>query len=151
MVVTISDSRSPDTDESGRLIQDLLRDHGHKLSSYELIKDEPKRIKELIQSAVAQTGVQAIILSGGTGISKRDSTYDALVPLLEKQLEGFGELFRSLSYQEIGASAMLSRATAGMVGGKVVFSIPGSTAAVKLAMEKLILPELGHLVREASR
>ena len=151
MVVTISDSRTPETDEGGRLIQKLLRGQGHTVEVYQLIKDEPERIKELILSAVARTGVQAVILTGGTGISKRDSTYDVLVQLLEKRLEGFGELFRSLSYQEIGASAMLSRATAGIIGELVVFSIPGSPSAVRLAMEKLILPELGHLVREARR
>ena len=151
MVVTISDSRTPETDEGGRLIQNLLRDQGHTVEDYQLIKDEPKRIKELILSAAARTGVQAVILTGGTGISKRDRTYDVLVQLLEKRLEGFGELFRSLSYQEIGASAMLSRATAGTVRGLVVFSIPGSPSAVRLAMEKLILPELGHIVREVGR
>ena len=151
MVVTISDSRTPETDEGGRLIQNLLRDQGHTVEAYQLIKDEPKQIKKLILSAAARAGVQAVILTGGTGLSKRDSTYDVLVRLLEKRLEGFGELFRSLSYQEIGASAMLSRATAGIIGELVVFSIPGSPSAVRLAMEKLILPELGHLVREACR
>lgn len=149
MVVTISDTRTKETDESGRLIKKLLREHGHTIIADHLVKNEPARIKELIKTV--QNGVQAIILTGGTGLSKRDNTYDAVVGLFEKRLDGFGELFRTLSYQEIGSPAMLSRATAGIYRGKVIFSLPGSEAAVRLAMEKLILPELGHILHELNR
>jgi len=149
MVVTISDTRTPETDESGRLIKQLLREHGHTIVADHLVKNEPAQIKELIKTS--QNGAQAIILTGGTGLSKRDNTYEAVVGLLEKRLDGFGELFRTLSYQEIGSSAMLSRATAGIYQGKVIFSLPGSEAAVRLAMEKLILPELGHIIHELNR
>lgn len=151
MVVTISDTRTPETDESGRLIQDLLRKHGHRIGAYRLVRDEPAAIGELIRWAEGREEIHAIIFSGGTGISKRDSTYEAVAGLLEKRLDGFGELFRSLSYQEIGPAAMLSRAIAGIYRGKIIFALPGSSAAVRLAMEKLILPELGHLVGEAGR
>jgi molybdenum cofactor biosynthesis protein B len=149
MVITVSDTRTPDTDESGRLIQKLLREQDHSIVAYHLVKNEPSLIKGLIQKAPA--GVQAIILTGGTGLSKRDSTYETLVALFEKKLDGFGELFRALSYREIGSPAMMSRATAGTYQGKVIFSLPGSEAAVRLAMEKLILPELGHLLHELTR
>ena len=149
IVLTVSDTRTPDTDASGQLIQRLLREHQHKVVAYKLVKDEPSQIREAIQDIPA--GGQVVILNGGTGLSKRDSTYEAVTGMLEKQIEGFGELFRALSYQEIGSAAMLSRATAGVYQGKVIFSLPGSEAAVYLAMEKLILPELGHLVYELNR
>ena len=149
IVLTVSDTRTPDTDASGQLIQRLLREHQHKVVAYKLVKDEPSQIREAIRDIPA--GGQVVILNGGTGLSKRDSTYEAVTGMLEKQIEGFGELFRALSYQEIGSAAMLSRATAGVYQGKVIFSLPGSEAAVRLAMEKLILPELGHLVYELNR
>lgn len=147
-VVTVSDTRTPDTDSSGALIQELLRGAGHKVTDYRIVKDDPSLIRDVIQKAPNET--QAIILTGGTGISKRDGTYEVVSGLLEKTIEGFGELFRALSYEEIGSAAMMSRATAGLHQGKVIFSVPGSKAAVRLAMEKLILPELGHCVRELS-
>ena len=149
MVITISDTRTPATDESGRLIQKRLQEHGHPIAAYHLVKNEPVLIKDLIQKAPA--GVQAIILTGGTGLSKRDSTYETLLGLFEKKLDGFGELFRALSYDEIGAPAMLSRAAAGIYQGKVIFSLPGSEPAVRLALDKLILPELGHILHELTR
>jgi molybdopterin adenylyltransferase len=149
VVITVSDTRTAETDTSGRLIQKLLGERQHTVMRYHLIKDEPSQIQEQILKAPPDT--QAIIISGGTGLSKRDSTHEAVSVLLEKQIEGFGELFRALSYHEIGSAAMLSRTTAGIYQGKVIFSLPGSEAAVRLAMEKLILPELGHLIFELTR
>ncbi|MCS6805031.1 MAG: molybdenum cofactor biosynthesis protein B [Acidobacteriota bacterium] len=150
-VVTVSDSRTPETDTSGHLIQQQLIAHGHIITSYQIIKDEPEQLRAVLTSLVADDQCQAVIFNGGTGISRRDSTFDALDSLLEKRLPGFGELFRFLSYQEIGAAAMLSRAVAGTYQGRIVISIPGSPAAARLAMEKLILPELAHMVREVHR
>jgi len=143
-VITVSDTRSVDTDTSGRSIQDLLRAHGHQVAHYEILKDEPEQITAAIRSLPPPTEV--VIVNGGTGVARRDTTYEAVRQLLEKEISGFGELFRALSYEQIGAAAMLSRATAGLVGARVVFSMPGSTAAVELAMTKLILPTLGHVV-----
>lgn len=143
-VVTVSDSRTEEDDTSGQLIQRLLREAGHEVELYRIVRDEPNQIAELL-GAVPQT-TQVIICSGGTGLAKRDSTYEAISTLLEKEIGGFGELFRMLSYEQIGAAAMLSRATAGVTRGRILFSLPGSTAAVELAMTKLILPELGHVV-----
>ena len=151
IVCTISDSKTPETDTSGRLLQELLRGAGHAVVAYRLVKDEPSQVHAVIHEACAHPGVQAVIFTGGTGITKRDQTFDAIDALLEKRLPGFGELFRMLSYQEIGAAAMLSRAQAGVRAGRLVFSLPGSPAACRLALERLILPELGHLVREVSR
>ena len=151
VVVTVSDTRTPETDASGALIRKLLADQGHHIVAAHLIKDEPAEVRKLLDTVTRKPDVQAVIINGGTGISKRDSTYEAVVGLLEKRLEGFGELFRYLSYQEIGSAAMMSRAVAGTCRGRIVISIPGSEAAVGLAMEKLILPELGHLVREVNR
>jgi molybdenum cofactor biosynthesis protein B len=144
LVVTVSDSRTEVDDASGVLIQKLLKEHGHTVAAYRIVKDDPEIIREVIESPPPE--VEAIILTGGTGISSRDNTYEAVSGLLEKRIEGFGELFRYLSYEAIGSSAMLSRATAGSRKGRVLFSLPGSEDAVSLAMEKLILPELGHLV-----
>lgn len=150
-VVTVSDTRTHETDASGAMIRKLLADQGHRVASSHLVKDEPSELKKILSALAQDPDVQAVILNGGTGISKRDGTYDVVAGLLEKRLDGFGELFRYLSYQEIGTAAMLSRAVAGAYRGRVVISIPGSEAAARLAMEKLILPELGHLVREVSR
>ncbi len=150
-VVTISDTRTPETDESGSLIQKLLRERGHRIEGYELIRDEPSRIQDVIRAAAECPEVQAVILTGGTGLSIRDSTPETVLALLDRKLEGFGELFRSLSYEEIGSAAMISRAVAGTFRGRVIFSLPGSAAAVRLGMEKLILPELGHIVGELGR
>ena len=151
MVITCSDTRTPDTDTSGQLIQRLLKEQGHTVAAYHLVKDEPAKIKAKIKAAVTNKKIQAIIINGGTGISRRDSTFEAVDAMLEKRLDGFGEVFRYLTYQEIGSPAIMSRATAGIIKGRVLFSTPGSENAVRLAMEKLILPELGHLVKELNK
>lgn len=143
-VITVSDSRTEENDTSGQLTQRLLREAGHAIELYRIVRDEPRLILNAIESAPGTT--QAIICTGGTGLAKRDSTYEAISRLLEKEITGFGELFRMLSYEQIGAAAILSRATAGVAGQRIVFSLPGSTAAVELAMTKLILPELRHMV-----
>ncbi len=146
-VVTVSDTRSPSQDRSGQIIQALLYAAGHRVVAYEVLPDEPEGIQAFLYELTQRTQAQAIILSGGTGIAPRDTTYDAIQTLLEKELPGFGEFFRALSYQEIGSRAIASRATAGIYRGRVVFSLPGSTNAVTLGMERLILPELVHLTR----
>ena len=129
----------------------MLKDAGHSVLSYQIIKDEPSKIKSVIKKAVANKKVQAIIINGGTGIAKRDSTFEAIEGLLEKKLDGFGEVFRYLTYQEIGSPAIMTRATAGTYKGRIIFSTPGSENAVRLAMEKLILPELGHILQQLSK
>ena len=149
-VITVSDTRTPETDRSGQLIQQLLLDSGHSIAFYTLIKDEPDQIRSQIQSLGDRLDLNAFVINGGTGIAPRDTTYDAIESLLEKTLPGFGELFRFLSYPEIGSRAIASRAIAGVYRGKLVFSVPGSSNAVKLALEKLILPELVHLVSQIS-
>ncbi len=151
LVVTCSDTRTPDTDTSGQLIRRLLAEHGHDVVGSHLVRDEPDEIRKVVAEGAAREGVQAIIINGGTGLSRRDSTFEAIDAMLEKRLDGFGELFRSLSFQEIGSPAMMSRATAGIIKGRIVFSTPGSESAVRLAMERLILPELGHIVRELTK
>ncbi|MEC0240437.1 molybdenum cofactor biosynthesis protein MoaB [Paenibacillus dokdonensis] len=149
MIVTVSDTRTPETDSGGQLIKSLLEEAGHQIVGYEIVKDDYEGIRELIHEATSSPDVKAVILTGGTGISPRDTTYEAVSSLLDKQLPGFGEIFRYLSFTEdIGAAAILSRAIAGTSGGKAVFSIPGSTGAVKLAMERIIVPEIGHVMRE---
>ena len=147
-VITVSDTRTPQTDKSGNLIQQLLSNANHKIKTYKILKDEPAQIQESLQLLGKESNLHAIILNGGTGIAPRDTTYDALEKLLEKTLPGFGEIFRFLSYQEIGSRAIASRAVAGIYQQKLVFSLPGSSNAVRLAMEKLILPELVHLVSQ---
>ena len=147
-VITCSDTRTPETDTSGQLIRTLLEQAGHRIHAYHVVKDEPSQVRTLIRQAGGNQAVDALIINGGTGVSQRDSTFEAVRVLLEKHIPGFGELFRSLSYKEIGSAAMLSRATAGLHQGKVIFSIPGSRGAVRLAMEALILPELSHRVGE---
>ena len=150
-VITCSDSRTEATDEGGRLIKSMLADRGHVLSGAAIVPDEPARILEELQRARA-AGAQAVLITGGTGISKRDSTFEAISGAIVRPLPGFGELFRQLSFQEIGSAAMLSRAAAGVTReGLLVFAMPGSPAAVKLACDKLILPELGHLLEELAR
>ncbi|RMH08737.1 MAG: MogA/MoaB family molybdenum cofactor biosynthesis protein [Nitrospirae bacterium] len=150
-VITCSDTRTPETDTSGQLIQRLLHDQGHRVAAYHLVKDEPFHVRQLLEHLGADATIQAVILNGGTGISRRDTTFEAVDALLEKRLDGFGELFRFLSFQEIGSAAILSRATAGLYCGKIIFSVPGSRGAVRLAMERLILPELPHIVGELSK
>ena len=150
-VITCSDTRTPQSDTSGYRIMHMLRDAGHSVLSYLIVKDEPSKIKAAIKKAVKNRKVQAIIINGGTGIAKRDSTFEAIEGLLEKKLDGFGEVFRALTYQEIGSPAIMTRATAGTYKGRIIFSTPGSENAVKLAMEKLILPELGHILQQLSK
>ena len=149
-VITASDSRTVETDVSGRLIRDKLTAAGHEVVQYAVERDEAARIAALVRRFI-EAGCQVIIINGGTGIAKRDSTFEAVDGLLEKRLPGFGELFRMLSYEEIGPAAMLSRATAGVVGGALLFSLPGAPNAVTLALDKLILPELRHLMWETTR
>jgi molybdenum cofactor biosynthesis protein B len=151
LIVTCSDTRTQATDESGQLVARLLQSAGHLVVDRVVVRDEPAEIEAVLQRMLEGAEVEAVVVSGGTGISSRDRTFDALDRLLEKRIDGFGELFRMLSYSEVGASAMLSRATAGLLKGRVIFSVPGSVNAVRLAVEKLILPVLGHAVREARR
>jgi molybdenum cofactor biosynthesis protein B len=146
-VITVSDTRTPETDKSGQLIHQFLKNTGYPILDYQIIKDEPKEIIKLLKKLCQIPELNACIINGGTGISPRDTTYDALEKLLEKTLPGFGEIFRALSYHQIGSRAIASRAVAGVYQGKLIFSVPGSSNAVKLAMEKLILPELAHLVK----
>lgn len=143
-VVTVSDTRTVESDRSGQLLQTLLAEAGHQVIDYRIVPDEPQQICPLCETLAAQ--VDCIILTGGTGIAPRDTTYDAIAALLEKTLPGFGEIFRHLSFQEIGSRAMASRAVAGVYQSTLIFSLPGSSKAVTLAMEALILPELPHLV-----
>jgi molybdenum cofactor biosynthesis protein B len=150
-VLTISDTRTKDDDRSGELIRQNLLWRGHEIRAYEIVPDDPAKITATLQSWIADETIEAIITNGGTGIAGRDNTFDAISGLLEKRLDGFGELFRMLSFPEIGAAAMLSRATAGVANGTAIFSTPGSSNAVKLAMEKLIGPELGHVVHEITK
>ena len=150
-VLTISDTRSVETDTSGQAIVELLEDDGHTVAARLLVPDDPDRIRAAFDSLLARDDVQVVLATGGTGISRRDSTYEVVDGILEKRLDGFGELFRMLSYTEIGPAAMLTRACAGVAQGRIVFAMPGSEAAVRMAMRKLILRELGHLVRESSR
>lgn len=150
-VVTVSDTRTVEDDTSGQKLRALLEAGGQQVVGHEIVKDEYGQIQALLRREASNEQTEAIILTGGTGITPRDVTYEAVKTLLDKEIPGYGELFRMLSYQEIGPAAMLSRAIAGVMSGKLVIATPGSTAAVTLAMEKLILPELGHLLREARR
>jgi len=145
-IITVSDSRTTVTDKSGQILKEGLENAQHKITFYQIIPDEPSQIKELLTQLGNNPEVEAIIFNGGTGIAPRDTTYDAIAYLLEKTLPGFGEIFRYLSYQEIGSRAIASRALGGVYRNKLIFSLPGSTGAVKLALEKLILPELNHLI-----
>jgi molybdopterin adenylyltransferase len=149
-VITISDTRTAETDTGGIAIRTALLQAGHDVVRYAIVRDEPEQIVALVQACEAE-GCKVVITSGGTGIARRDSTFEALDSLLEKRLPGFGEIFRMLSYQDIGAAAMLSRATAGTYRKTLLFALPGSPAAVELALEKLILPELRHLIWETVR
>jgi molybdenum cofactor biosynthesis protein B len=150
-VITISDTRTEETDTAGRAIAELLGGAGHQVVGRTIVKDDPEFVRGVIERQLANPDVQAVITTGGTGISSRDSTYEAVSALLQKRLDGFGELFRMLSYQQIGSAAMMSRACAGLAAGRIVVSLPGSESAVRLAVERLLIPELGHLVQQASR
>ena len=147
-VITLSDTRTEQTDRSGRRIRELLEGDGHTTARYAIIPDDPARLNTLLDELIESAEIDAILTDGGTGISRRDSTIDVVESRLDQPLPGFGELFRMLSWQEIGSGAMLSRAAGGIAGGKLLFAMPGSTAAVELAMSKLILPELKHLLHE---
>ena len=147
-VLTISDTRTPETDTGGNAIVELMREAGHEVSRREIVEDDAPRIEVGLQEFLADASVDAVITTGGTGISARDTTYEVVSRLIDKKLDGFGELFRMLSYEEIGAAAILSRAVAGASGSKFVASLPGSTNAVRLAMEKLLVPEIPHVVFE---
>jgi molybdenum cofactor biosynthesis protein B len=150
-VVTVSDTRTPETDTGGQEIVARLASAGHEISDRRLLKDDPDEVRQAIVELMGRAAVDAVLVTGGTGISARDRTCEAIAELFSKPLPGYGELFRWLSYQEIGPAAMLSRAIGGLCGQTVVLTMPGSPAAVRLAMDKLILPELPHLVREARR
>lgn len=150
-VLTVSDTRTEETDIGGRLVVELCTGAGFQLASKAIVRDEPAQVGEAVEALVAAETVDAVLLTGGTGISRRDTTVEALEGRFQKRLDGFGELFRMLSFAEVGAAAMLSRATAGVIGGVAVFLMPGSPAAVRLALEKLILPELGHVVAQLAR
>ncbi|MCB0129969.1 MAG: molybdenum cofactor biosynthesis protein MoaB [Caldilineaceae bacterium] len=149
-IVTVSDTRTPETDTSGQTIQRLARAAGHQIVGYRIVQDEPEQVQQALDD-FAGGPAQLVIFNGGTGISRRDRTYDVISRALEKTLPGFGEIFRMLSYEQVGAAAMLSRATAGVYHDTVIVSTPGSTKAVELAMEKLILPEIQHLAWELTR
>ena len=150
-VLTISDTRSLETDESGSLILELIGAAGHATTARALCKDDPGQVIRLVSEACGRPDVDVVVLTGGTGLSTRDATFEAMSELYRPSVPGFGELFRMLSFEEIGAASMLSRASAGIVDGKPVFSLPGSKAAVRLAMERLILPEAGHLLAQLAR
>jgi molybdenum cofactor biosynthesis protein B len=149
-VLTVSDSRTEATDESGRLIQRLCNEAGHRLMDYEVVKNESWRVQTAVRRFLQGPG-QCLIVTGGTGVGRRDLTIETVMPLLEKVLPGFGELFRMLSYEEVGSAALLSRALCGVSQGKLVCCLPGSDAAVRLALSKLLLPELPHLIWVATR
>ena len=150
-VLTISDTRTELDDETGELIQQKLSQNGHQVISYSILKNEADSIDKKVRELLGHDELQVIIISGGTGVSHRDITVETISPILEKKLDGFGELFRFLTYQEIGTASIMSRAIAGVARGKVILCLPGSPGAANLAMDKIILPEIGHLVREAVR
>ena len=150
-VLTISDTRTERDDESGQLLVRKLGESGHRVMSYSILRNDSEAITKKIYELLKEEELQVIIATGGTGVSRRDITIETIYPILEKKLDGFGELFRFLSYQEIGTSSIMSRAMAGVAGGKVILCLPGSLGATNLAMDKIILPELGHMVMEATR
>jgi molybdenum cofactor biosynthesis protein B len=151
VVITVSDSRTPETDTGGALVAELLDAANHPVIARNIVPDERSAIEAALEGALKESGARAVIFTGGTGVAPRDQTPDTLEPLLDRLIPGFGELFRMLSYEEIGSAALLSRATAGLVRGCVVFVIPGSRGAVQLAMEKLIVPEIAHLAGESTK
>ena len=151
VLITVSDTRTVENDTGGETVLQWLAQAEHVVVDREIVPDDPQRMRVLLNQVTQREDVDAILMTGGTGITQRDQTFETVTQMLTKILPGYGELFRWLSYQEIGAAAMLSRATGGLLGDKVLLTMPGSPAAVRLAMEKLILPELPHLVREAKR
>ena len=151
MVITVSDTRTAETDTSGDVIRRLVSEGGHDVVSSRIVRDEPRQVEEALRDGAARDDIQVIVLSGGTGLSSRDGTFEAVSAMLDKPMPGFGEIFRMLSFEQVGAAAMLSRAIAGLYRGRAVFAIPGSPKAAELALSRLILPEAGHLVFEARR
>lgn len=150
-VITVSDSRTRERDDSGKLIVRLLEENSHEVVHYSLVKDEESRIRTEVERLREAGKAQVVIINGGTGISSRDRTPEAIEPMMDRRISGFGELFRSLSFSDIGSSALLSRASAGVIGGMIAFLLPGSPGAVELAMNRLILPEISHLIFEVKR
>lgn len=149
-ILTVSDTRTEEEDGSGALIRQLLEEAGHSVFDYRIVPDEPDKVVNAVLHWLGQTGCHGVMINGGTGISARDRTPDALLTIMDRRLHGFGELFRVLSYEQVGSAAMMSRAVAGIARGRLLFCMPGSTGAVRLAMEKLILPEISHLIDELS-
>ncbi len=147
-VLTISDTRKPETDTGGDAVEESMRGAGHEVVAREIVRDDAASIRNTLVDLLARSDVDAVVTTGGTGISGRDTTYEVVERMIEKRLDGFGELFRMLSYEEIGAAAVLSRAVAGAVGTKLIASLPGSRNAVRLGMEKLLVPEIAHIVFE---
>lgn len=150
-VLTVSDTRTEETDTSGRAIREMLEAVGHTITGHAILRDDPDMVAAHVRLQLAHRETQVILTTGGTGITSRDGTFEAIDRMLEKRLNGFGELFRMLSFEAIGPAAMMSRATAGTVSRKAIFVLPGSEQAVRLAMSRLILPELGHVVQQVSR
>ncbi len=150
-VLTVSDTRTEATDTGGKAVAEMLTAAGHVLAGRTIVKDDADMVREVVERQLADTTVDVVITTGGTGITSRDSTYEAVDALLDKRLDGFGELFRTLSYEQIGAAAMMSRATAGLARGTILIALPGSESAVRLAMDKLVVPELTHLVQQARK
>jgi molybdenum cofactor biosynthesis protein B len=150
-IVTVSDTRTEHNDASGDAIVELLTAAGHQIAGRTIVKDDAAIVRSTVERQLATTDLDVIITTGGTGIASRDTTFEALDSLLEKRLPGFGELFRMLSYQQIGSAAMMSRTIAGLCARHIIVALPGSEAAVRLALEKLLLPELGHLVQQARK
>ncbi|MGG3279626.1 MogA/MoaB family molybdenum cofactor biosynthesis protein [Paenibacillus solani] len=152
MVITVSDTRNQETDKSGKLMIRLLEEAGHAVTAYQIVQDDFEAIREIIVAAVSNAEIDIILLTGGTGISSRDTTYEAVSSLLDKELPGFGEIFRYLSFAEdIGTAAILSRAIGGTLRSTAIFSMPGSTGAVSLAMNRILLPELRHIKYELDK
>jgi molybdenum cofactor biosynthesis protein B len=150
-VLTVSDTRTEANDTGGQAIRQLLENDGHSITGHAIVRDDPTAVIRAVNVCLLDAGTRVIITTGGTGVTSRDGTFEAIDGLLEKRLTGFGELFRMLSYEQIGAAAMMSRAIAGTAGDKAIFVLPGSPDAVRLAMTKLILPELGHVVQQLNR
>lgn len=150
-LVTVSDSRRQGEDGSGALARRLVAEAGHRVAGARIVRDETASIREVVEAFLGDPGCDVVLLTGGTGVAPRDRTPEAVVPLFERELPGFGELFRTLSFAEIGPAAMLSRATAGVARGRALFLLPGSPAAVELALSRLLLPEVGHLLAQARR
>ncbi|MBU0624608.1 MAG: molybdenum cofactor biosynthesis protein [Candidatus Thermoplasmatota archaeon] len=150
-IITVSDTRTEADDVSGRIIADIITEAGHRVARRAIVKGEIEEIQKTLRELIEDNGIQAVVMSGGTGIGKRDVTLEAIAPFQEKGVPGFGELFRALSYDQVGSAALMSRASAFVTEGKIVFCLPGSEQAVRLAVEKLIVPELGHMISEAQR